>query len=119
MSLLQELNTIMDSLGRGSSGSLPVETGVFRGDAPDEYVVLTPMADVFEGFGDNRPYYETQSVRVSLFSKTNYQSRKKQICRALLAGGITITDRAYIGHEDDTGYHHYAIDTTKLYALEE
>ena len=30
-----------------------------------------------------------------------------------------ITDRRYIGHEDDTGYHHYAMDVAKLYGLEE
>ena len=32
---------------------------------------------------------------------------------------FTITDRRYIGHEDDTGFHHYAIDVAKLYGLEE
>ena len=32
---------------------------------------------------------------------------------------FTITDRRYIGHEDDTGYHHYAIDVAKYYILEE
>ena len=34
-------------------------------------------------------------------------------------GGMTITDRRYIGHEDDTGYHHYAIDVAHHYELEE
>ena len=38
---------------------------------------------------------------------------------AILAAGITITDRRYIGHEDDTGYHHYAIDVAKNYELQE
>ena len=28
---------------------------------------------------------------------------------------ITITDRRYIAHEDDTGYHHFAIDVAKDY----
>lgn len=44
---------------------------------------------------------------------------KNQIVRALLAADITITDRRYVGHEDDTGYHHYAIDVAKIYELEE
>ena len=113
MSILQELNTILDSLG------VPVETGVFSGKAPDEYVIITPMNDNFETFADDRPQYETQEVRLSLFSKNNYQQRKNQIVKALLAAEITVTDRRYIGHEDDTGYHHYAIDALKEYELKE
>jgi len=53
MSILKELNTILDSLG------IPVETGVFSGKAPDEYVVITPMNDNFEAFADDTPQYET------------------------------------------------------------
>lgn len=37
MSILKELNTILDGLG------ISVETGVFKGKAPDEYAVITPM----------------------------------------------------------------------------
>ena len=33
--------------------------------------------------------------------------------------GFTISDRRYIAHEDDTGYHHYAIDVAKSYETEE
>ena len=113
MSILRELNTIIGSLG------VPVETGVFKGKALDEYVVITPMTDTFEGFADNRPQYETQEARLSLFSKNNYQQRKNQIVKALLDADITVTDRRYIGHEDDTGYHHYAIDLLKEYDLKE
>ena len=40
--------------------------------------------------------------------------RKGQLSNALLAADFVITDRRYIGHEDDTGYHHYAIDVAKL-----
>jgi ribose 5-phosphate isomerase RpiB len=58
-------------------------------------------------------------VRISLFSKGNYIQRKNQIVKALLAGDLTITDRRYIGHEDDTSYHHYAIDVAKNYELED
>ena len=36
MSILQELNTLLSPI-------LPVETGIFSGIAPDEYLVLTPM----------------------------------------------------------------------------
>ncbi len=113
MSILQELNTIMTSLG------IRVETGVFKGTAPEEYLVITPMSDVFEVFADNDPQFETQEARLSLFSKNNYQKRKNQIVKTLLNAEITITDRRYIGHEDDTGYHHYGIDTAKEYEVKE
>lgn len=113
MSILKELNTILDGLG------ISVETGVFKGKAPDEYAVITPMSDVFEGFADNAPHFEIQEARISLFSKNNYQQRKNQIVKALLASEFEITDRRYIGHEDDTGYHHYGIDVSRLYELKE
>lgn len=113
MSLLSELNTLLETLG------LPAETGVFSGIAPDIYVVITPMADTFEAFADNQPQYEAQEARLSLFSKSNYQQQKNQIAQALLAAGITVTDRRYVGYEDDTGYHHYAIDALKEYDLKE
>ena len=113
MSFLEELNTLLTGLG------LSVETGVFSEKAPDEYIVITPMADIFDLHADNRPQYETQEARLSLFSKGNYIRRKNAVVRALLAEDFTITSRLYVGHEDDTGYHHYAIDVAKNYELEE
>ena len=113
MSLLLELKTVIEAVG------LPVETGVFSDEPPDEYVVVTPLADTYELHADNLPEYETQEARLSLFYRGNYLKRKKQLSKALLAADFTITDRRYIGHEDDTGYHHYAIDVAKLFRLEE
>ena len=112
MSILAELNTLLAPV-------LPVETGVFSGVPPDEYLVLTPLTDTFALFGDDAPLSEVSEVRVSLFSKGNYQKRKRQITAALLGAGFTITDRRYIGHEDDSGYHHYAIDVAKEYEMED
>jgi len=112
MSILTELNTLLSPV-------LPVETGVFSGVPPDEYLVLTPMTDEFALFGDNTPLFNISEVRISLFSKSNYLQRKKQITALLLAAEFTITDRRYIGHEDDTGYHHYAIDVAKHCELKE
>ncbi|HHW46957.1 MAG TPA: hypothetical protein GXX17_08685, partial [Clostridiales bacterium] len=63
MSILSDLNSLLDTLG------IPVETGVFSGVPPDEYLVITPMTDTFEVFADNRPQVETQEVRLSLFIK--------------------------------------------------
>ena len=111
MSLLSELKTVIEAVG------LPVETGVFSDEPPDEYVVVTPLADTYELHADNLPEYEIQEARLSLFSRDNYLKRKKQLSKALLAADFSITDRRYIGHEDDTGYHHYAIDVAKLYGL--
>ena len=113
MSILSELNTLVNAV------PLPVETGVFSGKAPDEYVVILPLSDVFEVHADNRPGFELQEARISLFSKGNFRQRKAQITTALLNADFTVTERRYIGHEDDTGYHHYAIDVAKNYGLEE
>ena len=111
MSILTELTALLGNLG------IAVETGVFSDIAPDEYVVITPMGDSFGLYGDNRPRYETQEARLSVFSKGNYLELKSNIVKALLENDFTITDRRYVGHEDDTKYHHYAIDAQKLYSL--
>ena len=113
MSFLEEINSLLTGL------KIPVETGVFSGKAPDEYVIVTPMADVFELHADNRPQFETQEARLSLFSKGNYLKRKQQITKALLNADFTITARLYVGHEDDTGYHHWCADIAKYYETEE
>ena len=113
MSLLAELNTIIYSLG------IPVETGIFSETPPDRYAVLTPLSDSYELFSDNTPGQDIEEVRISLFDKSNYLAIKKRLATALLSAGITITDRRYIGHEDDIGYHHYAIDVAKNYELQE
>ena len=113
MSLLSEIKAAVTGCG------LPVETGVFSGEPPEEYVVVTPLADTYELHADNLPGYETQEVRLSLFSKGNYTAIKDTLVRALLGADFCITDCRYIGHEDDTGFHHYAIDVAKTYEMEE
>ena len=110
--ILAELDTLITGLG------LPVETGVFSDKAPDEYVVLTPLVEEFALHCDNRPEYETQEVRLSLFCQRNYLTRKRQIVKALLQARFTITARRYVGREDDTGYFHQIFDAQKLYRLE-
>lgn len=113
MSLLSELKSIAEEL------NIKVETGVFSDTPPDEYIVLTPLADSFEMHCDNLPEYEIQEVRISIFSKGNYTALKYKLTASIFKADISITDRRYIGHEDDTGYHHYAIDTAKSYRMEE
>ena len=111
MSLLSDLQTIAEHCG------VPVETGVFSGKAPDTYLVITPLSDNFELHADNFPGYDTQEARLSLFVKGSYTAIKDTLVRALLGADFCITDRRYIAHEDDTGFHHYAIDVAKLYQL--
>jgi len=113
MSILTEMNAIITVLG------IPVETGAFSGKAPDEYIVITPLADAFELHADNCPQCETQEARLSLYSKGNYLKRKNDIVRSLLTAGFTVTARLYVGYENDTGYHHYSVDAIKIYELED
>ena len=112
MSLLSELNALISPL-------VPLETGVFSEPAPDKYAVITPMVDTFELYTDDKPRHEIQEARISLFDKGSYTAVKNQIVRILLDADFIITDRRYVGHEDDTGYHHYAIDVAKNYELED
>lgn len=112
MSLLSELSALLSPL-------VPIETGVFSSPPPERYLVITPMADTFDLYADNLPNHEVQEARLSLFDKGSYTALKNQIIRALVSADFTITDRRYIGHEDDTGFHHYAIDVAKHYDVED
>lgn len=109
MSLLSELTTIAKQM------NISIETGVFSGTPPDQYIVLTPVADGLTLVADNEPNAEIQEVRISLFCKGNYNSIKNKLTRDCINADITVTDRRYIGHENDTGFHHYAIDVAKNY----
>ena len=109
--ILAELTALLETL------EVPVETGIFSDVAPDEYAVITPLYDNFDLFCDNLPEYDVQEVRLSLFTKGNYSALKSRVVKALLLAGFTVNARQYIGHEDDSNYHHYAIDTAKLYKI--
>ncbi len=113
MNVLLETKALLEGL------SIPVETGVFEGTAPEMYVVIVPLTDTFDLHADNAPGCDVQEARLSLFSKGNYTKIKNSIVRSLLASDFTITDRRYIERENDTGYHHYAIDVAKIYELED
>ena len=113
MSMLQELNSIVENAG------LPVETGVFSKPAPTGYVVITPISEHFALFSDDAPGMSVEEARMSLFSKGNYGLIKRQLVRLLLTAGFLVTERRYIGLEEDTGYHHFAIDVAKEYMEED
>ncbi len=113
MSLLANLKTILGTL------NVPNETGVYKATpAPDQFCVLVPLSSVFH-YADNYPVEDVQSVRISVFSKTSYTTLVNNIVKKALDEGYFISNRRYIGHEDDTGYHHYAIDIENNYSYEE
>jgi len=112
-SLLSDLKWLIGGLG------IPCETGVQSGKAPDTYTVLTPILDDYPVMGDDVPLDEVQEVRISLFTRGNYRALKQSIEKACIKAGLCITDRRYVGREDDTGYFHYAVDTANCYSLEE
>lgn len=71
MTILEELTGLLTQL------DIPSETGAFSDSDPDTYVVLTPLTDRFEIFGDNYPLIDVNEVRISLFSKVNYLELQK------------------------------------------
>ncbi len=113
MSLLADIINLLSPL------EIPIETGVFSNSPPDEYIVITPISDNLSLFADNKAQTVIEEARLSLFTKHNYQNVKKQITKLLFDADITITDRQYVGYENDTKYHHYAIDVMKEYEMEE
>ena len=113
MSVLSDINSTLGKLG------IPLETGVFSETAPDTYIVVVPLTDMFGVNADNSPTYDVQEARISLYSKGNYGADKNRIVRLLLSEDFSITGRQYIGFEADTGYHHYVVDVAKHYEMEE
>ena len=55
--------------------------------------------------------------KVMPFSKENYMPRKNEVVKVLLKEDFTITERRYVGYEEDTGFHHFAIDVSKIYKV--
>ena len=112
MSILEELNSRLTQKG------FPVETGIFSEEAPDTYIVITPLSDTFDLHADNAPGVDIQEARLSLFTKGSYTAMKNNIVRMLLREDFTITDRLYNGYEIATGYHHYTVDVARFYEYE-
>ncbi len=112
MSLLEDIQEVLSEL------NIPIETGVFSDEAPDQYIVVVPLADTFDLHADNSPGVDVQEARLSLFSKGSYTAAKNRLVRLLLREDFTITDRRYNGYETDTGYHHYVVDVAQYYEME-
>ena len=113
MNILSEVKTLLETL------NIPIETGVFTIEAPNEYIVLVPLADSFPLNADDEPQTDKQELRISIFTKGNYIKLKNSITGRLITHFFYITDRRYNGYETDTGYHQYTIDVAKTYDIEE
>mgnify|MGYP007003568907 CR=1 FL=1 len=114
MTALAELKEKAGSLG------LPSGTISFHGKAPSAYLVFTPLFDDLTLFADNKPQMETEELRLSLFTKENYLVWKRRLTDALLERDFVITERRFLGVDDETGYYHYSLDAAKEYVrLEE
>jgi hypothetical protein len=113
MNILSEVKTLLETL------NIPIETGAFTGEAPNEYIVLVPLADSFPLNADDEPQTDKQELRISIFTKGNYIKLKNSITGRLITHFFYITDRRYNGYETDTGYHQYIIDVAKTYDIEE
>ncbi|MGV3103816.1 hypothetical protein [Rothia sp. 32237D007AR] len=103
--LLQRLTRLCTAL------QLPTQTGAFTDSpAPASFVVLTPIADVFDLHAANTAGVQIEHVRLSLFTTGNYLPLRDALTRELGRQQITVEARTYVGYEAETGYHHYAID---------
>ena len=113
MNILSQLYSALSVL------DIPIETGVFKDEAPERYIVIVPMVDTFDLHADNTPGIDVQEVRLSLYCQDNYTKDKNALVKVLLAHDCIITDRRDIGYETETGYHHYAVDVAQYYEMEE
>lgn len=113
MSVFSEIKSTLEPL------KIPIETGVFSEEPPDEYIVIVPLSDTFDLFADNSPEVDICEVRLSIYSKHNYLKLKRAVEKLLMKSDFTITDRRYVEFEKETRYHHYAIDAAKFYMTEE
>ena len=113
MKLLEKLTSLFFEL------DVPVETGIFSGQAPDQYIVLIPVISTYELYADNLPEQDIEEVRISIYSKPNYLNLKRSLEKLLLKNGLTITERRYNGYEKETKYHHFTIDVADHYKIEE
>ena len=96
--ILEDLQTTLAEM------DIPVETGIFSDKAPEQYLVIIPLADTFDLHADNAPGVDVQEARLSLFTTGSYTTAKNKLIRLLLRDDFTITGRLYNGYETETSY---------------
>ena len=72
----QHLKRFKDTLAKAD---IPIETGIFSQEVPEEYLVFNPMNELFGLYADNLPQAETQEVRISLFTRRTILKRKTRL----------------------------------------
>lgn len=107
MSALAELKELASGL------NIPSGTIRFEKEAPETYLVFTPLYDELSLYADNLPLMGIEEVRISLFSKKNYSALKNTLIKLLLQADFTITEARFQEFEDETGYYHYSLDVAK------
>ena len=112
MNALSEIGEIL------TAAKIAWQTGAYTDSAPDSYVALVPLSDTFDIIADNRPQFDVQAVRLSIFSKGNYNRIKNQLIRTLLDAEFFLSDRRYLKYDNETGYHQYVLDVEKHYEME-
>ncbi|GHU48415.1 hypothetical protein FACS1894120_6850 [Clostridia bacterium] len=114
------MNSILSDLNIALAvTNIKIETGLFSGLPPKKYIVLTPLPDEFADYADNKPQIDIQEVRISLFSKENYIADTNRIVKILFENDFIITERRYVGYDNMTGYHNYAVDVQRFYGMED
>lgn len=121
MNTLKESTSLLETITRiASEQHLPCVTGVWADSpAPASYLVLTPITEVLEVYGDNTAGVEVEHVRASLYTNGNYLTLRDTLTGAFLNAGLTVEARTYVGFEADTGYHHYAFDLANAHPFPE
>lgn len=113
MNILSEVNELLRVL------NIPIETGVFKGEAVDNYIVLVPLSDTYPFNADNKPEVDVQELRITIYSKSNYLKLKSRIQSIMLSNDFYITERKFNGYDTGTGYYQYTIDVANNYQIEE
>ncbi|MCD4549169.1 hypothetical protein [Schaalia sp. lx-260] len=104
MECLEILVSVFRRLG------MEVFTGTWPALPASDYVVLLPLVDVYDLHADNQPGVEIQYVRVNLFSQENYLPLVYRLLALLRQNDLTVSERRYIGHDPEAGYHHYVVE---------
>lgn len=60
MMLLEKLISLFSEL------DVPIETGIFSGQAPEQYIVLIPVTSTYELYADNLPEQD-RSKNIHIF----------------------------------------------------
>lgn len=112
MSLLSEIKSAVAAAG------FTVEAGRFSASPPSLYAVLIPLPTRTTLSCDDAPTREQENARIAIYTRDDQiTAHASSVVAALRAAGINITDRSYVGVDDDTGMYQYDVDAAKEYSI--